>query len=250
MCTIVVAWRCLPASWGVDFVLAANRDELRSRDSDPPRLAADPPVWAGRDRLAGGTWLAVDPAGRVAAVTNRHPGGKVPTRDPERVSRGRLPLDLLRGDDDAARACLGALRPASFNPVNAVYLSRDRALVLHLDDQSGATVVPVEPGVHVLGEQDLDDHDDKTSGIRRAATAVVERATDPGSLVAGLQSLLSSHTRYAEGPSSAACIHEAAYGTVSSSVVSVGDDVSYSHAEGPPCTAPFEPVLPWRTDAF
>ena len=43
--------------------------------------AADPPRWGGRDRVAGGTWLAVDPAGRIGAVTNRHPGGVFAARD-------------------------------------------------------------------------------------------------------------------------------------------------------------------------
>ena len=67
-----------------------------SSPSDPPMLLSEtPPRWGGRDRVAGGTWLAVDPAGRVGAVTNRHPGGRPPERDPARHSRGKLPLEAL-----------------------------------------------------------------------------------------------------------------------------------------------------------
>jgi uncharacterized protein with NRDE domain len=71
MCTVIVAWQVVP---GVPLVVAANRDEMLDRPSDPPLpLSEDPPRWGGRDRIAGGTWLAVDPCGRVGAVTNRHP---------------------------------------------------------------------------------------------------------------------------------------------------------------------------------
>lgn len=56
------------------MVFAANRDELHSR----PTAAADwwldyPHILGGRDLLAGGTWLAVDQSGRLAAVTNVPP---------------------------------------------------------------------------------------------------------------------------------------------------------------------------------
>ena len=93
MCTVIVAWQCYPDA---PLVIAANRDELLGRPSDPPLLlTSEPPRWGGRDRLAGGTWLAVDPAGRIGAVTNRHPGGVLPTLDASRRTRGTLPLENI-----------------------------------------------------------------------------------------------------------------------------------------------------------
>ncbi len=53
---------------------------------------------AGRDLLAGGTWLGVDPRGRFAAVTNFHEPGP---SDPTRPTRGALVADYLRGGLDA-----------------------------------------------------------------------------------------------------------------------------------------------------
>ena len=97
---MILAWQVFAE---MPVILAANRDEVLARPTDPPLLLSDdPPRWGGRDRLAGGTWLAVDPTGRIGAVTNRHPGGLPPARDASRQSRGALPLEVLRGDDSAA----------------------------------------------------------------------------------------------------------------------------------------------------
>jgi uncharacterized protein with NRDE domain len=244
VCTIIFAWNCLPTSWRTSLVLAANRDELRSRPSLPPdQLSQEPPLWGGRDVLAGGTWLAVDARARVAAVTNRHPGGVVPTRDPKRQSRGALPTAVLGGDDEAARAFLEAVAPASYNPVNALYLGWRTALLLGLDDSSGARLHAVARGVHVLGERDLDDASPKTQSLLEQARTVVATAASPRAVVAGFRELLASHTRHGLGPQTAACIHEEDYGTVSSAtVVITAQAIGYEHAEGPPCTAVFSPV--------
>ena len=100
MCTVLV--RVDPAArWPV--LLGAVRDEFVARAWDPPAAHWDGP-WAGfvggRDRTAGGTWLAVDPSPTrpaVAAVLN---GGR---RDPlpdgaARPTRGELVLRVLAGD--------------------------------------------------------------------------------------------------------------------------------------------------------
>jgi len=247
VCTVILGWRLHPDA---AIVVAANRDELLARPSDPPMLLADqPPRWGGRDRLAGGTWLAVDPAGRIGAVTNRHPGGRLPSRDSSRHSRGALPLDVLRGDDAAAYELAARLDPATYNPVNVVYASPTSAWCASLDDDVGRSVTVLEPGVHVLSEQDVDDpNDPKTQAILAAAEAVTPAFGDVEGLVAGWREILQTHeAAYAGSP---ACIHAEQYGTVSSATVVVGSDaggvpyVKYEHAEGPPCRNPYRPVLP------
>src|SRR5215475_2256671 len=88
MCTIVLRWD--PAA-DVATTLAANRDEFRDRLADDPAEIA-PGVFAGRDRLAGGTWLAVGRRG-LAAVTNIAGAA----RRPDAPSRGRLPIAAVAG---------------------------------------------------------------------------------------------------------------------------------------------------------
>ncbi len=88
MCLVLVAWRRHPRA---RLVVAANRDEWRERPTEPLHRWADG-LLAGRDRRAGGTWMAVRPDGAFAATTNfREPGAPTGAR-----SRGELPLRVLR----------------------------------------------------------------------------------------------------------------------------------------------------------
>ena len=118
MCTILIAWRCLP---GAPLVLAANRDEFIGRPAAAPGILVDHPrIAGGRDLLAGGTWMAVAADGRVAAVTNR----RSEMRDPSRRSRGELPLaTLAAGDDAGMRRLVEGLDPAAYNPFNLLVVS-------------------------------------------------------------------------------------------------------------------------------
>jgi Transport and Golgi organisation 2 len=93
MCTVLL--RYTPgARWPV--LVAAVRDEFVERPWDPPATHWADGLVGGRDRVAGGTWLAVDPGvPALAAVLN---GVRLPLPpDGARPSRGGLPLAALRG---------------------------------------------------------------------------------------------------------------------------------------------------------
>ena len=76
---------------GPDLVVAANRDEFYGRPSAPPS-EIEPGVVAGRDLVAGGTWLGMNRHGLFVAVTNRN----APVRTADARSRGLLALEALR----------------------------------------------------------------------------------------------------------------------------------------------------------
>lgn len=87
------------AAWPV--LVAAVRDEFLDRPWDPPAAhwPQHPSTVGGRDRTAGGTWLAVDTAPTrraLAAVLN---GKRLPllASGATRPSRGALPLAALTG---------------------------------------------------------------------------------------------------------------------------------------------------------
>ena len=103
MCTVVILRRP-EHRWPI--LIAANRDEMLDRPWSPPaRHWPDrAEVVAGRDELAGGTWLGVNDHGLVAAVMNR-PGSLGPADD--KRSRGELVLEAL-DHADAARRRRGA----------------------------------------------------------------------------------------------------------------------------------------------
>jgi uncharacterized protein with NRDE domain len=93
MCTVLIRFapgRPSPLLFG------AVRDEFVDRAWDPPAAHWGGRLLGGRDRIAGGTWLAVDPDGpAVAAILNgvRRPP---PPAGRARPSRGQLPLAVLR----------------------------------------------------------------------------------------------------------------------------------------------------------
>src|SRR5690242_1526730 len=134
MCTILVRWD--PAA-DVAVTVAANRDEFRDRLADDPGELV-PGVFAGRDRTAGGTWLAVSRRG-VAALTNVRTG----PRDPHAPSRGVLAPAAL------ADALPGDLTP--YNGFNLLVVDRAGArVVTHDGAGTPASIVPLAPGVHVI----------------------------------------------------------------------------------------------------
>ena len=80
------------------LLVAANRDEFHARASAPAAFWQDhPQVLAGRDLVAGGTWLGCTRTGRFAALTNFAD----PSDPPAINSRGELVSDFLTGRDSA-----------------------------------------------------------------------------------------------------------------------------------------------------
>lgn len=154
MCTVVVLRRPDHA-W--PLVLAANRDEMRDRPWQPPaRHWPDRPhVVGGLDSLAGGTWMALNDDGVVAAVLNRM-GSLGPAAG--KRSRGELPLEALDHADaeDAARA-LADLDPAAYRPFNLIVAdNRDAFWIAHRGTDT-ITVRLIAPGVHMISAHDMDD---------------------------------------------------------------------------------------------
>jgi len=226
---------CLLAIWlGLDpkipLLVAANRDESYARPSAPP-AEIEPGVVAGKDLEGGGTWLGMNRHGLFIAVTNR----KAPARRPEMLSRGLLALETLRC---RKLACVEGIveRRVRDHPIagfNLVAVVEGQGLCLHYDGTLRRA--PFGPGVHVVSsDRDLDD-----PGMPEKQ--VVDRfvAAHPGLPdESDLRALLASH----EGDRPI-CKHGDGFGTVSSTIlVDRGDDFRMTHADGPPCRAPFVDV--------
>ncbi|UFN50664.1 NRDE family protein [Roseomonas sp. OT10] len=128
MCTLVILRR--PGHrW--PLLAAANRDERLDRPWDPPGPwwpEEAPGVMGGRDRLAGGSWMALGPGGVLACVLNR-PGSLGPAAGLR--SRGVLPL--LAAAAASAREGAGriaALDAAAWRTFNMVVADAGEAFFL------------------------------------------------------------------------------------------------------------------------
>lgn len=150
MCLILAGWQVHP---DYPLVVAANRDEFYARPTDAAAFWHDhPDVFGGRDRQAGGTWLAAHRDGRFAAVTNvREPG--VPAG---KLSRGKLTAGFLRqslAPEDFA-AGIACQDYSGFN-----LLLADMNTLLYLSNRHAAGEPDVRilpPGIYGMSNQRLD----------------------------------------------------------------------------------------------
>ena len=172
MCVIALALDASPR-WRV--VVVANRDELYARDTVPLGFWPDAPhVCAGRDAVAGGTWMGLTRDGRFAAVTNlRNPSCLPPA---QARSRGGLAAGFLLprtlasqpAEQYAARVAAQRARYAGFN-----LLVGDLALrgAWHWVGSRASVPQPLGAGIHALSNGSLHDDWFKTRALAQALRA-------------------------------------------------------------------------------
>ena len=166
------------------LVVAANRDEVYDRDTDPAGFWPDAPqVLGGRDRLAGGTWLAVTTSGRFAAVTNvRDLTAPVPDNPP---SRGFLTTEFVLGDDTPQRYVAAVSeRRAAYAGFNLVVGTSEE--VWHCENnRTQARPTRLAAGVHAVSNASLNTPWPKARRGSSALTALLAQPRlDPEELLA------------------------------------------------------------------
>lgn len=190
MCVIAFA---LDASPWWRLVLAANRDELHDRPTDALRWWPDMPgVCGGRDRLAGGTWMALSRGGRFAALTNVRDSQLAVPADAR--SRGGLVADYVGSASWVNAASPGAAPSGADGQADAAAYASHIAAHAHryagfnllLGDLSlrsdwwyvGTTAVArrVEPGVHGVSNGTLNADWPKVRQLQQAVAAAAASA--------------------------------------------------------------------------
>ena len=243
MCTIVLLLR--PGHhWPV--VIAANRDEMADRSSQPPARhwpdRAD--VVAGLDELGQGTWLGMNDHGVVAAILNRT--GSLGPQAGKR-SRGELPLEALdHADAASAVKALCGLNAAAYRPFNMVVVDNTRAYWLRSDGLGDINAFPIATGVHMLTASELDDTE--SHRIQHNLDAFTHAAApdpDTGDWRAWEHLLIHGKGMSFHLPNN--------YGTVSSSLIALpsvecfGKSPVWLYTHTPPGQAPYSPVLSIQT---
>jgi uncharacterized protein with NRDE domain len=225
------------------LIVAANREESRTRPSRAPfQWAGSPTIWAGRDELAGGTWLGVNATGLVAAVTNR----PAVSRDATLRSRGLLCLDTLRCESprSARSFFVDELSRRRFNPFNLLCVN-------HVAGWVGTwqgDIRDLEPGIHIVSN--FGDVDDDTLPVVREVQNRIASIDVASPVIEELFANLGSVAAQTDQPFPL-CHAGGDYGTVSSSLVAVNADgtiAAYWHAPGPPSEIAYSPVLLSRVD--
>ena len=140
------------------MLVGAIRDEFADRPWDPP-AAHWPDAWpglvGGRDRTAGGTWLAVDPSPERPALAALLNGARLPLPDDGvRPTRGTLALEVLASGHVPS--------PDEVRPYDGFHLVRatlDRIEVWSWDGEELAHR-ELPPGDHIVVNLGVDAADD------------------------------------------------------------------------------------------
>lgn len=197
MCLIAFA---IDASPRWPLVIAANRDEFLNRPTGPlARWTTDTgkEVISGRDLRAGGTWLGLNPGGRMAMLTNvREPHPMAGER-----SRGELVMRWLEGGMDASQF-MAQTDSALYGAFNLVLGDFQSSAWHWLTNQSDANGRPVEgwqscalkPGVYGLSNGALDTPWPKTRALKTALRQALDSDSQED-LQAGLWSALQDRQR-------------------------------------------------------
>lgn len=221
MCLVVLG---LEASEHYSLVFGANRDERHARPSAAAAWWPDySQVLGGRDLVAGGSWLAIDRRGRLAAVTNfRDPSAAAAPR-----SRGALVADYLAGAaslDDFTAALHGRL--ADYGPFSILLL--DGVDLRYVSNRAPAA--RLGHGVHALSNAAYGVEWPKVRSARAGAEALLASQAPEDALF----ELLARRGPPAHGDEryrSAHFIDGETYGTRSSTVVLIDRDGVVTFAE-------------------
>lgn len=182
MCLILFALHSHPE---LPLVLAANREERHARATAALAPWTDEPdILAGRDLVAGGTWLGLHRSGRFAAITNLREG--IPTT-PALRSRGDLTRGFLCGKADAetyARHIYSEREHyAGFN-----LLIGDHGGLWYC--ATGAEPRRLQPGIYGLSNGLLDTPWPKVVNGKAALQSAMKNTANPADLLVELQAAL------------------------------------------------------------
>lgn len=224
MCTLIALWQIHPSA---PLVLALNRDEFLGRPTKNLMLWDDLPpaerIVGGRDLRSGGTWFGVGKA-VVAALTNqKRPmteaealrAGATPSQRPR--SRGELVLKSAQATlAGAGMRELAALPASDFDPFHL--LACDGEEMFWLTNREGEMeLTEVKPGVHVLGNDGLDNEADPVVRALHSDLADAHRWAED-ELLENLRDILASHG------TGRPCVHyNDLYGTRSSAILIWGN---------------------------
>ena len=233
MCLVFIAYR-LERSTPV--LIGANREESRSRPTTSPVCCRSGPL---RCLLAGadhgpdgrfpemGTWLGVNEAGMAVEVTNRS-DGELAWEDQTR-SRGLLAVAMLGCDrpELAARMARAELASGGFGGCNYLIAGRGAAYVVQAPGAGRVAVLELPPGIHAMTNLDLDDAGDPRIRFVAGHLDPADFPASAGRICRDARIIIAGGDR----------------GTISSSLVRIGEPIELQHIRGDPRGRDYEP---WR----
>ena len=164
MCIVAIAWQLFDE---LPLVLLSNRDEFLQRPTDHLYQWTDKPIFAGRDKQSGGTWLGIQQDiqpyrhqnGRWAAVLNVRDGVQATLNE---RSRGELVTDFLTSHL-SPMAFARQINLLDYGGFNLIIGDTQQAVMVN---NRGYAPTPLYAGLHVFSNGQPEDSWFKTERLR------------------------------------------------------------------------------------
>ena len=172
MCIVAIAWQLFDE---LPLVLLSNRDEFLQRPTEKLHQWSDQPIYAGRDKQSGGTWLGIHQQsltdtvgeddtiyqqnGRWAAVLNFRDGVQASANE---RSRGELVTHFLTSTL-SPMAFARQIDLRNYAGFNLIVGDARQAVIVN---NRGHASTPLHAGLHVLSNGQPEDSWFKTERLR------------------------------------------------------------------------------------
>lgn len=166
MCLIVFSYKHHP---DYKLIFAANRDEFYDRPTRPAQFwDTSPSILAGKDCLAGGTWLGINRRGEFGALTNfRDPS--IQKENPP--SRGGIVINYLKQKTNS-KSFLKELHKKSNRYMGFNVLLGSAKQMFHYSNQQ-QQISQIKPGIHGLSNYLLNTPWPKVQRAKRTLTELI-----------------------------------------------------------------------------
>ena len=222
MCTLALYFHMVERC---PVIVAANRDEHYDRPSAPPDVwSTVPKILAGKDLLAGGTWLGVNEHGLLVGILNRRATSE-PDPLPHSRSRGLLCLDLLKLKSAADACAFVSRHEEAYQPFTIIFADPNEAWLAY-NARRQIEAHRLKEGLHVYSSAaDISVRSEKVDRAHMQFAQVLEGlgpdCQDKSAWVRSLQTVLGDHKvgNGSADPREAICVHGEVSGTVSSTII-------------------------------
>ncbi len=221
------------------LIVAANRDERYERGGEPPSFAEGESYsyLAPRDPVAGGTWIGINSAGLLVALTNGDETGEYET------SRGNIVAKLLGegGSIGEGREMLEEIQLSEYEDFSLVLIDPREKLFFTAEENEGTFQMQEEGSFFLSNLANLEIFSAgevmKFPWGSHSGEAKAER------LRGRLQNFCRQHRPFREHGE--LCRHGDDFGTVSSTIIILDfgrDRLVYDFAAGAPCETTYYSV--------
>ena len=142
------------------FKILANRDEYHDRETIQMHWWGNKSILAGKDEVAGGTWLGTNKEGKFAAITNLKENSDINYK----ISRGSLITGFLESKL-SAKSYLEEIEPEKENYAGFNLIVGDKDGLFYLCNRLEG-IFFISEGVHALGNLTLNANTKKAEAIK------------------------------------------------------------------------------------